>query len=135
MEGDPKFVSTPALAYLGDCVIELMVRSLLVEGGIQNSRKLNRKAMEYVTAPRQAEAADRIFSILNEEEAAVYRRGHNMDHVNVPKNATRSEYLKASGLEALFGYLYLLKDETRIRDLFRAAYPETEIETRGNENE
>ena len=135
MEGDPKFVSTPALAYLGDCVIELLVRSLLVESGLQNSRKLNRKAMEYVTAPRQAEAAERILPLLTEEEEAIYRRGHNMDHVNVPKNATRSEYLRASGLEALFGYLYLLKDEGRIRDLFCAAYPQAEMEKRGNENE
>ena len=135
MENDQRLVGAAALAYLGDSVIELMVRTMLVERGIYQSRKLNRLALEYVTASKQAEAAERILPLLTEEEMTVYHRGRNLDHANIPKSATRAEYLMATGLEALFGYLHLTDNRERMQKLFRAAYPENENQKRGNENE
>ena len=61
--------------------------------------------------------------LLSEEETTVFHRGRNLDHANVPKSATKSEYLMASGLEAVFGYLHLKEDRARMTELFRAAYP------------
>ena len=124
MEKDQRLVGAAALAYLGDSVLELLVRTMLVERGIYQSRKLNRMALEYVTATKQAEAMERILPLLTEEETTVYHRGRNLDHANIPKSATRSEYLMASGLEALFGYLHLTGDRERMETLFRAAYPQ-----------
>ena len=126
MENDQRLVGAAALAYLGDSVIELLVRTMLVERGIYQSRKLNRLALEYVTAQRQAKAAERILPLLTEEETTVYHRGRNLDHANIPKSATRAEYLMATGFEALFGYLHLTGDRERMQTLFHAAYPEIE---------
>ena len=123
MEQDPRLVGAAALAYLGDSVLELLVRERLVGQGIYQSRKLNRMALDYVTAPRQAAAAARILPLLTEEETTVFHRGRNLDHANVPKSATKSEYLMASGFEAVFGYLHLKEDRVRMTELFRAAYP------------
>ena len=124
MEKDPRLVGAAALAYLGDSVLELMVRTMLVERGIYQSRKLNRMALDYVTATKQAAAMERILPMLTEEETTVYHRGRNLEHANIPKSATRSEYLMASGFEALFGYLHLTGDRERMETLFRAAYPQ-----------
>ena len=123
MEKDPRLVGAAALAYLGDSVLELLVRERLVASGIYHSRKLNKMALEYVTAPKQAAAAERILPLLSEEENTVFHRGRNLDHANIPKSATKSEYLMASGLEALFGYLHLIKADERMNQLFLAAYP------------
>ncbi len=124
MEKDQRLVGAAALAYLGDSVLELMVRTMLVERGIYQSRKLNRMALDYVTATKQAAAMERIMPLLTEEEITVYHRGRNLEHANIPKSATRSEYLMASGFEALFGYLHLTGDRERMETLFRAAYPQ-----------
>lgn len=123
MEQDPRLVGAAALAYLGDSVLELLVRERLVNKGVYQSRKLNRMALDYVTASKQAAAAERILPMLTEEENTVYHRGRNLDHANIPKSATRSEYLAASGFEALFGYLHLAGARDRMNELFCAAYP------------
>ena len=123
-----KEVSTAALAYLGDSVMELCVRKMLVEKGFSSSKKLNAKALEYVTAKAQAQAAAKILPLLTEEEDAVYHRGRNLSHANVPKSASYAEYRMATGLEALFGYLHLAGNFERIDMLFSIAYiEETEI--------
>lgn len=119
---DIREISTPALAYLGDCVIELCVRRHLVEIGLSTSAHLNAKALDFVRAPAQAEAMKRLLPILTDEEAAIFRRGRNLGHSNVPKSATVSEYRAATGMEALFGYLHLLGQPDRIDYLFRVAY-------------
>ena len=119
---DIREISTPALAYLGDCVIELCVRRHLVEIGLSTSAHLNAKALDFVRAPAQAEAMKRLLPILTDEEAAIFRRGRNLGHSNVPKSATVSEYRAATGMEALFGYLHLLDQPDRIDYLFRVAY-------------
>ena len=123
---DLREMSTPALAYLGDCVLELCVREHLVASGFSTSRNLNREALNYVRASAQAEAMKRLFPILTEEEEAFFRRGRNIGHKNVPKNATVSEYRTATGMEVLFGYLHVSGQKERIDELFRAAYLQTE---------
>jgi len=122
MEIKLKEVSTAALAYLGDSVMELCVRKMLVERGFSSSKRLNAKALEYVTAKAQAQAASKILPLLNEEEDAIYHRGRNISHANVPKSASLSEYRMATGLEALFGYLHLSGNTERINELFKIAY-------------
>ena len=121
---DIREISVPALAYLGDCVIELCVRRHLVEQGLSTSAHLNAAALDYVRAPAQAEAMKQILPCLTEEEESYFRRGRNMGHSNVPKRATVSEYRAATGMEVLFGYLHLTEQKERINTLFRMAYLE-----------
>ncbi|MBQ9132215.1 MAG: ribonuclease III [Clostridia bacterium] len=116
-------ISTPALAYLGDCVIELCVRRHLVESGLSTSAHLNAAALDYVRAPAQAAAMKRLMPHLTDVEEAYFRRGRNLGHSNVPKRSTVSEYRAATGMEVLFGYLHLTGQEERIQQLFRLAYP------------
>ena len=115
-------ISTPALAYLGDCVIELLVRRHLVKSGIGSSKALNKTALDYVRAPAQAEAMKNILPLLTEEEEGYFRRGRNIGHTNTPKSATVSEYRAATGMEALFGYLHLTDQMERAEELFSKAY-------------
>ena len=119
---DIKTVSGSALAYLGDSVIELCVREYLVNLGISSSSHLNQKALKYVKASSQAEAMKNILPLLDEEEAAVFRRGRNIGHSQTPKSASVSEYRTATGMEALFGWLRLMSKNERIDELFLAAY-------------
>lgn len=121
-----KEISTEALAYLGDCVIEIRVREKLVCRGISGSGNLNRAALEYVKASNQAAAMHRLLPLLDSEEEQIYKRGRNMSGGNVPKSATVSEYRTATGMEVLFGYLHLLERGERIDELFLAAYPDDE---------
>ena len=122
-----KEVSTEALAYLGDCVIELKVRELLVNRGISGSGNLNKESLTFVKATAQAKAMQKIIPLLTEEETAIYKRGRNMSGGNVPKSATMSEYRTATGMEALFGYLHLTGNTDRIDLLFSAAYSEDAV--------
>ena len=121
-ENDIKTVSTAALAYLGDSVLEVCVREHLVEQGLSSSARLNKEALLFVRATAQADAMKNILPLLDEEEAAVFRRGRNVGHTSTPKSASVSEYRTATGMEALFGYLHLLDRTERIRELFSAAY-------------
>ena len=117
-------ISTAALAYLGDSVLELQVRKTLVDIGVSSAKNLNSKALLFVKAEAQAEAVKRILPYLSDEENAAYRRGRNIGHTNTPKSATVGQYRMATGLEALFGYLHLLGREERIEELFALAYDE-----------
>ena len=115
--------STASLAYLGDCALEICVREYLVrEAGLASSAKLNKAALDFVRASRQAQAMKNILPLLSEEESAVFHRGRNMGHTNTPKSATVSEYRSATGMEALFGWLWLGGEHERMRSLFRIAY-------------
>ena len=126
MQTDPRTVSTAALAYLGDAVIELLVRKRLLERGYASAKSLNAHAREYVTAGAQAAAMARIAPCLSEEEDAVFHRGRNIGHTNTPKHATVAEYRTATGMEALFGFLHLTGREARAAELFSLAYPENQ---------
>ncbi|MBQ8546499.1 MAG: Mini-ribonuclease 3 [Clostridia bacterium] len=117
-------ISAGALAYLGDSVLEALIREGLVLKGYEKSAKLNKEALNYVTAVNQAIAFKNIEGCLTEEEAQIFRRGKNSSHLNVPKSASLLEYKIATGFEAVFGYLRLLKKEDRILELFCLAYPE-----------
>ena len=121
-EIDIKTVSSSALAYLGDSVMEGCVREYLVREGLSSSAHLNEAALRFVRASEQAKAMKNIMDVLTEEEAAVYRRGRNVGHTSTPKSASVSEYRTATGMEALFGYLHLAGREERIRTLFAAGY-------------
>ena len=116
-------ISTPALAYLGDCVIEMQVRERLVGQGLSKSGHLNSEALRYVKASAQADAMERILPLLTEDELRIYKRGRNSGHLNVPKSASPSQYRTATGMEVLFGYLHLSKQMPRIAELFEVAYP------------
>jgi ribonuclease-3 family protein len=123
MEGNLNTYSTASLAYLGDCALEICVREYLVrEKGISSSAKLNKAALEFVAAPKQARAMENILPLLTEEEEAVFKRGRNQSHSNTPKAATPSEYRTATGMEALFGWLWLAGNRERINELFYKAY-------------
>ena len=116
-------ITTPALAYLGDSVLEVCVRTYLVaERGLSTSAHLNRASLDFVRATAQSEAMGRIEPFLTEAEAAVYRRGRNMGHGNVPKSASVAEYRRATGMEVLFGYLSLTGKKERMDHLFRLGY-------------
>ena len=129
---DIRELSTEALAYLGDSVLEIRVREKLVRDGIGHSGELNRASLLFVKATEQAAAMRRIIPRLTEEEALVFKRGRNMSGGNVPKSATVSEYRTATGMEVLFGYLHYAGRQDRIDELFKIAYnliENTETET------
>lgn len=100
-------LSTLALAHVGDAVYELLVRSALCAQGVPRADVLHQRTVAYVSAPAQAAAAGRILPLLTEQEEEVFRRGRNAHVRSVPKGATTGEYHAATGLEALFGWLYL----------------------------
>ena len=116
-------ITTPALAYLGDSVLEVCVRTYLtVERGLSTSAHLNRASLDFVRASAQSEAIGRMEPYLTEAEASVYRRGRNMGHGNVPKSASVAEYRRATGMEVLFGYLHVTGQIERMNYLFRLGY-------------
>ena len=111
-------ISALGLAHCGDAVFELLVRTWLCAHGGAKAKNLHRETVRFVSAPAQAERVERLLPLLTGEEHDFYRRGRNA-HVNgVPKNATREQYSKATGLECLFGSLYLLGRRERINELF-----------------
>ena len=112
-------ISSLGLAHLGDGVFELMVRSWLCLRGKARPRDLHRATVKYVAAPAQAAAMERLLPILTEQEADVYRRGRNTAPHSVPKAASRAQYQSATGLEALFGWLYLQGRTDRLNELFQ----------------
>lgn len=111
-------ISSLGLAHLGDGVFELMVRSWLCLHGKATSRGLHRATVRYVAAPAQARAVERILPILSEEEHDVFRRGRNTSPHSVPQAASRADYQAATGLEALFGWLWLQGRTDRLNELF-----------------
>ena len=110
--------SNLSLAHIGDGVYELMCRSHLCSKGAQNVGSLHRDTVKLVKASSQAAFADKIKPHLTEEELSYYRRGKNAHVHAVPKGASPADYAKATGLEALFGYLYLSGQTERINHLF-----------------
>jgi ribonuclease-3 family protein len=124
---DYKNMNGIALAYVGDCVLELKVRTYLLSLGLQDSAALNRNALSFVKASAQSLAFDKIEALLNEEEQSYYKRGRNTHTSKTPKSATALEYRRATGFEALFGYLYLSGNIDRIDELFEIAYSDVEI--------
>ena len=111
-------ISNLGLAHVGDGVYELMCRSYLCAKGDQTVLKLHTDTVALVKAPTQAKFADKLKPHLTEEELAFFRRGKNAHTHAAPKAASRLEYAKATGLETLFGALYLLGQTQRLNELF-----------------
>lgn len=116
--------SVSALAFLGDAVHSLYVRETLVRRGISQSGALNREALSYVTAPKQAEAMRVLLPHLTEEELGVYHSARNTTHINRPKNVSGEDYRAATAFEAVLGMLYYLGDRARLDSLLALAYGE-----------
>lgn len=117
---DANAISCLGLAHMGDAVYELLVRSWLCSHGSTTVGNLHRQAVSFVSAPAQSAFMDRLEPLLTEAETAVYRRGRNTHVHGVPKNATPREYARATGLECLFGYLFLTGQRDRANELFVA---------------
>lgn len=111
-------MSSLGIAYLGDAVYEVMVRAWLCLHGKLTPGRQHKAALAYVAAPRQAALLERILPLLTQEEAQVLKRGRNASPHSYPKGATRQEYLAATGLETLFGWLYLRGETDRLNTLF-----------------
>ena len=111
-------ISNLGLAHIGDGVYELMCRSYLCAKGSHTVKNLHRESVALVKAPTQAKFADKLLPHLTEEEHSYYRRGKNAHSHAAPKAATAQEYAKATGLEALFGALYLAGRTDRLNELF-----------------
>ena len=117
-------ISNLGLAHMGDCVFEILCRGYLCSRGDKTVDKLHRDTIHMVKATSQAKFVDKLLPLLTEEELAYYRRGKNSHVHAVPKSATPQEYAKATGLEALFGALYLMGRTERLNELFKTVMEE-----------
>ena len=111
-------ISNLGLAHMGDCVYELLCRSYLCQRGDVNVKDLHRDTVELVRASAQAKFADSLLPLLSEQELSWYRRGKNSHVHAVHKSATPADYAKATGVEALFGALFLSGQAQRANELF-----------------
>ena len=116
-------INPVVLAFVGDAVYTLFVRTRLALSSGEKTGALNRRASERVSAHGQSALLERILPLLTEEEAEIYRRGRNAKKPTKSKNATVVEYVRSTGFEALLGYLYLTGQDGRIKELF---FPEDE---------
>ena len=117
-KGEIDSISNLGLAHMGDCVFEILVRAYLCAKGEKTVDKLHRDTINMVKATSQAAFADKMLPLLTEEELAYYRRGKNSHVHAVPKSATPAQYAKATGVEALFGYLFLSGQKERANEIF-----------------
>lgn len=113
-----------ALAYIGDCVYELLTRRHILARGNMPVNRLHHASVEIVRASAQSHAVSVIEPLLTEEELSIYKRGRNANGSQVPKNADAGDYRRATGLEALFGYLSLTGRLGRIQELYELIYQE-----------
>jgi ribonuclease-3 family protein len=116
-ELDAEKLSPVILAFMGDAVYETLVRSYLINMHVAPA-KIHHACVGFVKASAQAEAVRAIISYLSPQERTILRRGRNANTTHVPKNAVPSDYRYATGLEALFGYLYFCGKEQRINEIF-----------------
>ena len=119
-EKEVNSISMLGLAHVGDGVYELLIRSMLCETGHTAVADLHKRTVKMVRAEAQSEAMEAIKPLLDEKELAVYKRGRNARVNSVPKHADIRQYHAATGLEALFGWLYLQGKLERINELFKA---------------
>lgn len=113
-------LSPVALAFMGDAVYEILVRGYLINELHLPSSKLHLACVGFVKASSQAYAVKTILPTLSDEEQMIFRRGRNANTTHVPKNAAPADYRYATGLEALFGYLYICGRQNRISEIFRS---------------
>ncbi len=125
---DIRTYSPLTLAYIGDAVYDLVVRSILVNRGNTAVNNLHKRASAIVKAPAQAAIAASIMDDLTDEEKDIYRRGRNSKPHTKAKNASTIEYLEATGLEAVVGFLYLKGDMDRALNLIRLGLERSSLE-------
>ena len=120
-EVDLRQYSPLTLAYIGDGVFDLVIRSVVVGKGNTRPNRLHHRTSQIVKAHTQAQIIQYLEPVLTEEEADIYRRGRNAKSPTMAKNATMADYRKATGLEALVGYLYLTDRFDRLVSLIKEA--------------
>jgi ribonuclease-3 family protein len=124
---DPNSYSPLALAFLGDAVYSLLIRTVMVSEGNRQADKLHKESSALVCAAAQAEVGDAIRDLLTEEERKIWKRGRNSTPGHHAKNATAEDYLKATALETLCGWLYLRDENERMLTLIREGIARTEL--------
>ena len=122
---DVRTYSPLTLAFIGDCVFDLIIRTVIVERGNRAANGLHKTKSAIVKAQTQAQMVELLLPELNSEEESVYRRGRNAKSYTTAKNASVQSYRKASGLEALFGYLYLTDNVPRAIELLKFGLEKT----------
>ena len=120
-----KNLSALGLAYIGDSVYELLVREKIISLGNIQVNKLHKKTVSIVCSTGQSKAMEIIMDVLSETEISMYKRGRNANGNSVPKNSNPQDYRRATGLESLFGYLYLTEQQDRIHELFNMIMDKT----------
>ena len=118
-EVDIREYSPLVLAYIGDCIYDLVIKTLVINEGNTQVQKLHKKTSALVQASAQSQMMRVIQEHLTEEERGVYKRGRNAKSVTPAKNQSITDYRRATGFEALMGYLYLKKDWKRMLDLIK----------------
>lgn len=118
-EVDIKEYSPLALAYIGDSIYDVIIKSLVLNEGNKQVQKMHKETSSYVQASTQSRMMRTMQEHLTEEEHAVYKRGRNAKSVSPAKNQSITDYRRATGFEALLGYLYLKKDWKRMLDLVK----------------
>lgn len=121
-------LSGATLAYLGDAVLEVLVRRFLVSLGTSDGGTLSHLSLKFVKATAQSAAMDILMEHLTEDEEYIYKRGRNANGISIPKSASAKEYRRATGMEALFAYLDLTGQQARAEELFKIAFADVMAE-------
>ena len=121
-EKDVRSYSPLTLAYIGDGVYEIVIRTVVVSKGNRPPKELHKAGVDLARAQTQAKMMEAIKPALTEEEASVYKRGRNSNTATMAKHASMQEYRKATGFEALLGYLYLAGEKDRIMELVKIGW-------------
>ena len=129
-EVDVRSYSPLALAYIGDDVYDIIIRTMVVEKANRSAHDLHLISSRYVKAQTQAAMIEALGDVLTEEEEAVYKRGRNAKAYTTAKNASVADYRKATGLEALMGYLYLSDRMDRVLELMKEGFTRLELTVR-----
>lgn len=116
---DIRTYSPLTLAYIGDAIYDLIIRTVVVERGNRSANALHKTTVKYVNAGTQSAMMEALLPVLTEEEVAVYHRGRNAKSYTTAKNASVADYRKATGMEALLGYLYLKGQTARCMELVK----------------
>ncbi len=131
-EVDVNSYSPLVLAYIGDCIYDLIIKTMVISGGNKQVHKLHEETSTYVQASAQSLMMRAIQPCLSEEEHAVYRRGRNSRTVSPAKNQSITDYRRATGFEALIGYLYLKKEYHRILELVKTGLQNLSHDNQGD---
>jgi len=119
---DPNQYSPLTLAYMGDCAYEIVIRTLLVHKGNTHVDRLNKRASNLAKAATQSRIIGAVMECLTEEEVTIYKRGRNAKSYTSAKNASINDYRRATGFEALIGWLYLKGDFERMTEIIRMGF-------------